>query len=65
MKKPHWIRRDHLFKADEFVCSVCGASYPRARQRCPACGAVLDRTKYDPVWADEAELMSAVLDDDW
>ena len=52
MKKPHWIRRDHLFRADEFVCSVCGASYPKARQRCPACGAVLDRTKYDPVWAD-------------
>ena len=26
MKQAHWTRRTHLFRADEYICSACGAS---------------------------------------
>ena len=61
----HWIRRTHLFRADEYVCSACGAVCRRLFGDCPSCGASMTKTKYDPSWVDEAEEMSAFLDDDW
>ena len=65
MKTARWIQKTHLFRADEFVCSACGRAFARATQRCPNCGAVMKRTKVDPSWVDEAEGLSALLDDDW
>ncbi|MBQ6371580.1 MAG: hypothetical protein IJJ22_00470 [Oscillospiraceae bacterium] len=65
MRRPHWIRRPHLFKADEYVCSVCGKISPRPYKACPACKTILGKIKYDPSWVDEAEMMSAVTDEDW
>ncbi len=65
MKAAHWIRHTHLFRADEFVCSVCGASFQKPSACCPVCGTPMKKTKYDPSWVDEAEGLSAVLDDDW
>lgn len=65
MKPAHWIRRTHLFRPDEFVCSACGASVQKPSSSCPACGAPMKKTKYDPSWVDEAEGLSALLDDDW
>ncbi len=65
MKAAHWIRRTHLFRADEFVCSACGASAQKPSASCPTCGAPMKKTKVDPSWVDEAEGLSAILDDDW
>lgn len=60
-----WIRRTHLFQADEYICSACGTSCVRPLRVCPGCGAGMKGTKYDPSWVDEAEGLSALLDDDW
>ncbi len=65
MKAAHWIRRTHLLRADEYVCSACGGRSERPRQRCPNCGRDMTGTEYDASWVDEAEGLSALLDDDW
>ena len=31
----------------------------------PVCGSPMKKTKYDASWVDEAEGLSALLDDDW
>lgn len=64
-KKPYWIRRTHLFKADEYVCSVCGAVCVKPYKACPSCGTPMHKTKVDPSWVDEAEMMSVLMDEDW
>ena len=30
---------------------------------CPSCGAIMTKSKYNPSWVDEAEGLSAILDD--
>ncbi len=65
VKRVHWIQKTHLFRADEFVCSACGASYDKPYKACPHCQAVMGKSKYDASWVDEAEGLSALLDDDW
>ena len=65
MKTAHWTQRTHLFRADEFVCSACGATCVKPYQTCPACGARMKKAKYDASWVDEAEGLSALLDEDW
>lgn len=65
MKKAHWIKQTHLLRSDEFICSACGASFSKPYMECPHCGAEMKKTKYDPSWVDEAEGLSAILDDDW
>ena len=65
MKSAHWTRRTHLFRADEYICSSCKASYKKPYRECPSCGAAMKKAKYDPSWVDEAEGLSALLDDIW
>ncbi len=65
MKSEYWIQRTHLFRADEYICSACGASCNKPYRTCPACGARMKKSKYDPSWVDEAEGLSTLLDDDW
>lgn len=65
MKRVRWVRKTHLFRADEYFCSKCGAVFNKPYKTCPTCGSVMVRTKYDPSWADEAEGLSTLLDDDW
>ncbi len=65
MSKARWTQKTHLFRADEFVCSNCGDSFPNPYAICPSCGADMKKVKYDPSWVDEAEGLSAILDDDW
>ena len=60
-----WIQKTHLFKADEYICSRCGAAYSKPYKVCPDCQSVMGRSKYDPSWVDEAEGLSALLDEDW
>ena len=65
MKSAHWMQRTHLFRADEFICSACGSVCNKPYKVCPACGASMKKTEYDASWVDEAEGLSAILDDDW
>jgi len=65
MKSADWTQRTHLFRADEYICSVCGSSCDKPYKVCPKCGAKMKKGKYDPSWVDEAEGLSALLDDDW
>lgn len=65
MKSAYWVQRTHLFRADEYICSTCKASSHKPHKVCPSCNAPMRKTKYDPSWVDEAESLSAILDDDW
>ena len=65
MNTAYWIRRTHLFSADEYICSACKGSFDRPYGECPSCGAHMKKGKYVPSWVDEAEALSALLDDDW
>ena len=65
MRAAYWIGRTHLFEADEYVCSSCGCLSERPYKVCPNCQKPMKKVKYDASWVDEAEGMSALLDDDW
>ena len=52
------------FRADEYICSVCGRSYPKPYDFCPGCGARPGKVKYDPHWVAEMEMMDILFDDD-
>ena len=65
MKKPHWTRKSHLFREDEYVCSKCGSKSPHPCKSCPRCGTSLAGTKYDLTWVEEAEGLAVLMDDDW
>lgn len=62
--KAQWIRKTHLFRADEYICSVCGRSYPKPYDFCPGCGARPGKVKYDLHWVAEMEMMDILFDDD-
>ena len=65
MKAAYWIQKTHLFRADEFICSACGRVSGKPYKVCPACGSTMKNAKYEASWVDEAEGLSALLDDDW
>lgn len=65
MRAAHWIRKTHLLRADDFFCSACGSVSDKPFRVCPSCGAPMTKTKYMPSWVDEAEGLSAILEDDW
>ena len=65
MRAAHWVRKTHLFGPDEYVCSGCGAKAERPHRFCPVCGAPMSGSRYRASWVDEAEGLSALLDDDW
>ena len=64
MKTAHWTQRTHLFRVDEFICSYCGSIYKKPYRICPSCGSQMEKSKYDASWVDEAEGLSATLEDD-
>ena len=65
MKKAQWIQQTHLFRANEYICSRCGASSRKPNRTCLLCKSDMAKIKYEPSWVDEAEGLSALLDDDW
>ena len=65
MKTAHWTQRTHLFRSYEYICSACRSSHDKPCKECPSCGAQMKKANYDPSWVDEAEGLSALLDDDW
>lgn len=56
-KTAYWIRKTHLLRADEYVCSACGRRFRRPSPLCPSCGRRMTRSKYDASWVDEAEFL--------
>ena len=58
-----WIKKAHVFRSDEYVCSACGCRAARPGRICPGCGAAMKGSKYDPAWVDELEWLDAFLDD--
>ncbi len=52
-------------RADEYICSACNTSCRKPYTECPVCKAQMKKSKYDPTWVDEAEGLSALLDEDW
>ena len=65
MKKARWTRKTHLFRSDEYTCSACKSVFSKPFMVCPACQSPMKETKYDPSWMDEAEMLSAIVDDNW
>lgn len=65
MKNAYWIQQTHLFRADEYICAACRTVCKKPFKVCPGCSLAMRKTKYDPSWVDEAEGLSAILDDDW
>ena len=64
MNSAHWIRRTHLFREGDYICSFCKASCIKPYKDCPVCGMIIKSAKYDPSRVDEAEGLSAILDVD-
>ena len=64
MKSAHWIQRTHLFRVDEYICSACRVSCKKPYKECPSCGALMKKAKYESPWADEAEGLTAILDEE-
>ena len=64
MRKPYWIKREHLCGPVEFVCSVCGTAFDEPWPECPECGAKMKKVKYDPVFVDGYEELDILLGDD-
>ena len=50
MKRVHWIQKTHLFRADEYLCSRCGASCGKPYKVCPSCQSEMGKAKYDSSW---------------
>ncbi len=65
MKTAQWTQKTHLFRTDEYICSGCHAVCSKPFKKCPECGAKMKKGKNEPSWVDEAEGLSALLDDDW
>ena len=59
----YWIQHTHLFRRDEYECSACSYVSDTPHKTCPACGAWMQSSKYDPSFVDEAEILSMILDD--
>ena len=60
--KAFWVQHTHLFRADEYECSVCGAVYSKQYKQCPNCGVIITKSKHDASWVAEAEVLD-ILDD--
>lgn len=53
MRNAYWTRHTHLFKDDEYECSVCGTMCDKPYTVCPNCNSKTGKTKYDASWVDE------------
>ena len=63
MKKAQWIQHTHVFKDDDYECSVCGYLSEEPYSICPGCGNRMAGSQYDPAWIDEMEEIDMILED--
>jgi rRNA maturation endonuclease Nob1 len=56
-KTAYWIQKTHLLRADEYICSACGRRFDQPHIQCPHCGRHMTKSRYDPTWVDEAEML--------
>ena len=61
-QKAYWTQKTHLLRADEYICSACGNVSGKAYKQCPSCGSKMSKSKYDPSWVDEAEIMDILCE---
>ena len=54
----------NIYAASESGFAVGFFEIDRPYEVCPSCGATMNNPRYDPSWVDEAEELSAMLDDD-
>ena len=62
-KTAKWIQHTHIFRKDEYECSVCHMLTFKAYKECPHCGSRMRGSKYDPSWVDEIEAIDAMFGD--
>ncbi len=63
MGKAYWIQYTHVFKDDDYECSLCGCTVKEPYAVCPNCGNKMTGSKYDPSWIDEMEEIDMILED--
>lgn len=59
-RKAQWIRKTHIFRKDEYICSVCSFIAQSSLPVCPKCGSTMKNCKYDPTWVDEIEMLDII-----
>lgn len=64
MGKAYWIQHTHLFKKDDYECSVCTALYDKPYATCPNCDSQMGKAKYDASWVDEMADYDEMFGDD-
>ena len=57
-----WIKHERLFGGDKYECTACRAQFKKKAASCPNCGARMTKTKFDPKWIDEMELLDIISD---
>ena len=62
-KTTHWIQRPHASRKDKYECSACKSRTDKPYKACTYCGLLMKDSKYDPSWADEMEMIDAIIDD--
>ena len=55
-----WIRREHSFGGDDYVCSACGAKFKKQSLICPKCKALMTKIKADPRWIDRMKMLDSI-----
>lgn len=63
LSKTYWTQHTHLFKNDEYECSVCGAVQDKPYTVCPGCNSQMSKVKYDASWIDEMAVYDEIFDD--
>ncbi len=62
-KKAYWTRHTHLFRKDEYICSVCRHKTLKPVKTCPNCGSAMSGVRGDANWVDEMEGLDAIFED--
>ena len=59
-RRGYWIRCEHLFGGDDYVCSACGAKFKKQSLLCPKCKTLMTKIRVDPRWIDEMEMLEII-----
>lgn len=59
----YWIHHTHMFRKDEYECSLCGFCSAKQTTACPRCGTSMRGTKGGSSWIDEMAMFDAIFED--